>query len=551
MITGRFVLLEKPLTSSQPLKGLRFIAIALLVLAICFRFSDLDRKVYWHDEAYTSMAITARPGKYFYNNLFQNKIVRPADLLEYQRFVPGLNLTDMIVRKGTEDVQHPPVYYLLLRFWTQIWGTAPAVTRGFSSLLSLLLFPALYWLCLELFESHLTGWIAIALFSVSPFHLVYAQEARQFGFWTVLTVASSALLLRAMRSSSWRNWALYGVSMLVAFYTGLFSFCVAVGHFAYVFLMDVERHPLRIGKRSLFCGITLLLVAVLFTPWMYFLITAQDMLNQTTAWTGMSAPLLTQIQTNIFNFSRSFVDFNFDFSNSFAYVIAIPILLLQAYAMVVLCRTAPKKVWLFIATFVGSTALILGLPDLLFGGQRFTVPRYPIPCYVGLQLAVAYLISHALSWQPRIAKLGFSLLIVLGVVSCGVYTQSNTWWNKQLSSNYHQLASVINGSDRALILLESNSYYPVSSVSLSYLLKPETQFLLLPPLRQSAAIPALPEDVRTVFLFNLPEAVRQELKARYQKDFTLAFQDPWNEVWQVNLPLHTPQSTQLSKRSEN
>jgi uncharacterized membrane protein len=542
-------LLGKPLTSSQ--KGVQFVAIALLVLAICFRFTDLDRKVYWHDEAYTSMAITARPGKYFYDNLFQNKIVKPADLLEYQRFAPGLNLTDMIVRKGTEDVQHPPVYYLLLRFWTQIWGTTPAITRGFSSLLSLLLFPALYWLCLELFESHLTGWVAIALFSVSPFHLVYAQEARQFGFWTVLTVASSAILLRAMRSSNWRNWTLYGVSMVIAFYTGLFSFCVAAGHFAYVLVMDSERQFWRIGKRSLFCGISLLLVALLFTPWMYFLITARDMLNQTTAWTGLSAPLLTQLQTNIFNFSRGFFDFNFEFSNPVAYVLAIPILLLQVYAMVVLCRTAPKKVWLFIATFVGSTALILGLPDLLLGGQRFTVPRYPIPCYVGLQLAVAYLISHALSRKPGIAKLGFSLLILLGVLSCGVYTQSNTWWNKQLSSNYHQLAQVINRSDRSLILLESNSYYPVSSISLSYLLNPETQLLLLPPLRQSASIPALPEEIKTVFLFNLPETVRQELKARYQKDFTLAFQDPWNEVWQVNLPLRTQQSNPLSKRSEN
>ncbi|MBD1849701.1 glycosyltransferase family 39 protein [Leptolyngbya sp. FACHB-711] len=531
-----------PPKNPKLLQQVRFIAIALLVLAICFRFAHLDRKVYWHDEAYTSTVITARPGKYFNEDIFKNTLAKPADLLAYQRFVPDLALGDMVVRKGTEDVQHPPVYYLLLRFWAQWWGTAPAVTRSFSALLSLLIFPALYWLCWELFESRLSGWVAIALFAVSPFHLVFGQEVRQFGFWTVLTLVCSALLLRAIRSSSWRNWAWYGVSMLVASYTALFTLGVAVGHFAYVLFVDSDNRfvklPLQMGKRTISCFITLLLVALFFIPWISFIITSRDTLSATTSWTSISPAPLTYLQALAFNFSRSFVDFNAKFSDSLAYILAIPILILQGYALSVVCRNAPKKIYWFILTFVGSTALILWLPDLLLGGQRLTVIRYPIVCYVGLQLAVVYLLSAYLTetqkWKSSFAKLVFSLLILLGILSCGVYSQANTWWNKDVNSNYHQLANLINESDRPLIIADAFSYYPISLISLSYLLKPNTQLLLLPAVGDSFSVQSLPEGVETIFLFNLPEVFRQQFESRFQKKLIPAFQDPWNEVWKAN-----------------
>jgi uncharacterized membrane protein len=519
----------------------RLIAIALLVLAVCFRFAHLDRKVYWHDEVYTSMVITARPGKYLSEDLFQNKLVQPADLLKYQQFVPGLGLGDMVVRKGLEDSQHPPLYYILLRFWAMIGGTSPAAIRGFSVFLSLLVFPALYWLCLELFETPLAAWVAIALFAVSPFHLVYGQEAREYAFWLALVLASSAFLLRALRSPHWRNWVGYGVSMVLAFYTALFSVWIAIGHFLYTVGVDGDnrllKRPPRLGKRTLLCGATLLAVIPFFLPWVYLMLASGDVLEQTTSWASIPLPWLITLQASIFNFSRSFVDFNFDFDQPVAYFLAIPVLILQAYAVYVLCRTAPRRVWWFILTFTGCTALALGLPDLLFGGQLFTVTRYLIPCFVGLQLAVVYLLTHYLSerrnWRFRFAVVVFSLLIGLGIVSQGVYTQANTWWNKVLNSNYPQVAEMVNQSDRPLIIADARSYYPASMVSLSYLLKPDTHFLLLPSAENTFPMQNLPTGFGTVFLFNPSESFRQQFESRYQKPLTLVFQDSWNEVWKI------------------
>lgn len=540
-MTGIF---STPAPQARLLQIVRLLAIALLTLAIIVRFAHLDRKVYWHDEAYTSTVITARPGRYFHQDLFQNQVVKPADLLAYQQFVPGLTLNDMVVRKGTEDVQHPPIYYIMLRVWAQLWGTTPAVTRGFSSLLSLLLFPAVYWLCSELFESRLSGWVAIALFAVSPLHLVYAQEVREFEWWTVLILVSSTLLLRAIRTPSSPNWIWYGLSMLVTCYTALFSVFIAIGHFAYILLVDPDNHlrwPCRVGPRTISGFVTLLLVAVLFTPWLYFMVAARDTFGMTTSWTAMPIPWLDSVRATMFNFSYSFVDFNLNSRATIAYLLAIPVLVLQGYATSVLCRTAPRRVWWFILTFVGVTAVAFGLPDLVFGGQRFTVNRYLIPCFVGLQLAVVYLLTLYLtesrSWRSRFAQVVGSSLIVLGILSCAVYTQANTWWNKSLNSNYHQVAELINGSDRPLIIVDSFGYNPASMISLSYLLKPDTQFLLLPAVGNSFTVQRLPAGVQTVFLFNLPEGFRQQFESRFQQELVSVFYDPWNQVWKNNAPL--------------
>lgn len=531
-----------PLPNQRRFRLIRWLSMSLLVLAICFRFIHLDRKVYWHDEVYTSAVITARPGRYLSDELFQNKLVKPADLLAYQQFVPGLGLTDMIVRKGLEDSQHPPFYYMLLRWWAQVAGTAPAVLRGFSAFLSVLIFPAVYWLCLELFESSLAGWIAIALFAVSPFHLVFAQEAREYGVWTAIMLACSALLLRAVRSPSGRNWLWYGVSMVAACYTALFTLWIAVGHFLYTLVIDLDnqflKRPLNLGRRTLLCLVMLLGVALLFIPWIYFMLASRAVLGASTSWAAVPLPLDISLQATSFNFSRSFVDFNADLSDIPSQALAIALLLLQGYAVYVLCRTAPQRIWWFVLTLIGVTALALGIPDLLHGGQRFTVTRYLIPCFVGLQLAVVYLLATYFtaprqSWKFRLATVIFSILIVLGIASCSVYTQANTWWNKVLNSNYPQVADIINRHDRPLIIADAFGYNPASLISLSYLLKPNTQLLLLPAVGNSFPVNALPGNIQTIFLFNLPEVFRQQFEAKYQRPLVPAFQDPWNDIWKT------------------
>lgn len=525
-----------PLSPAQKLpQGLKWLTIALLTIAVSFRFTHLDRKVYWHDEVYTSMVITAHTGQDVKRDLFQAKLAHPADLLQYQQFDPSLGLVDMLRNHGREDAQHPPLYYGLLRFWAQLWGTSPTATRSFSALLSLLVFPALYWLCRELFPTPQTAWVAIALLAVSPFHLAYAQEAREYSFWTAIILGSSALLLRAIRHPTWKNWVWYGLCMAIAFYTALFSAFVAIGHLLYVVVIDRQTKvcawPPRLGKSSLGCLLSLGMATALFSPWLYLLLVSQR-LSQSTAWTAVSLPWSVGVQLAILNFSRSFVDFNPSLPTPQLYAL-LPVLALQGYALYYLGRTTPLKTWFFGVALIASTALPLALPDLLGGGQRFTVTRYLIPCFLGLHLAIAHLISH--TWLPLRKQWGpalFALLLSLGLASCAMYIQSSTWWNKVISSNYHHVAEVINRRDRPVVITDGFGSNLSNTIALSYLLNPTVQLLLLPDVGNTFPITSLP-NAESIFLLNLPDSFRHQFETTYQQSLTPVFTDSWNTLWQA------------------
>ena len=506
-------------------QNITLVAIAALLIGIYWRFTNLDGKVFWHDEAYTAAVISARPGRYTLEPLFNGQIHSTQQILSYQALSPDLTWRDMLVRKGTEDVQHPPLYYGLLRFWAEVNGTNPAVLRQFSAGLSLLVFPAVYWLCLELFQSHTIAKVAIALFALSPYHLALAQELRQFGFWTGLAILASAALLAAVRLKTWQSWLGYGLVMVAGFYTSLFSGAIALSHFVYI--LGIERQifqglkfpSLQLGRLSRQFLVTMAAVSILFLPWLGFLVAARTNLSNTTAWTSISLPPLVTLQVTIFNFSRSFADFNWQYTNPLAYAIALPILCLQGYAVYFLVAHAPRA-W-FLVSLGGGTALLLAVPDLVGGGPRFTVARYLIICFVVLHLSVAYWLGQRL--KPLLAS-----LIVLGALSCHSYSQAPTWWHKEINKNFNQVAEVINTSDRPLVITDAFGYNGFSAIALSYLLKPDVQMLLMPSVGKSMNVTALPEAAKTIFLLNLPPSFRTKFGDR----FTLVFKDLWHELWQ-------------------
>ncbi|NJL19611.1 MAG: hypothetical protein HC895_00380 [Leptolyngbyaceae cyanobacterium SM1_3_5] len=148
----------------------------------------------------------------------------------------------------------------MLRWWVDAIGQSTvSIVRSFSALTSLLVLPAVYWLAHELFVQIEAGrqylgsakrsqfdpqvretacWFAVALVAVSPYHLLYAQEAREYALWALLTAVSSALLLRSIRLQSPASWIAYSLSLILGLYTYLLMILVAIGHGIYVLLRD-------------------------------------------------------------------------------------------------------------------------------------------------------------------------------------------------------------------------------------------------------------------------------------------------------------------------
>lgn len=162
------------------------------------------------------------------------------------------------------EPQHPPLYYSLARLWNRHFGNSTANIRRFSATIGILTIPCLYLLCQELFSSRATALVASALFSVSPFHLLYAQEARQYSLWTMTIVVSGLLLLRALRLQSRFAWCLYAVSVALCLYTSVSSILLIISYGLYILL----RESFHFNRRAISGIVACSIGAIAYIPWL-------------------------------------------------------------------------------------------------------------------------------------------------------------------------------------------------------------------------------------------------------------------------------------------
>ncbi|MCU0544182.1 MAG: glycosyltransferase family 39 protein [Oscillatoriaceae cyanobacterium Prado104] len=489
--------------------------IAVILLGIGFRFFQLDRKLYWHDEAYTSLRAAGFTRQEIDDELFQNRIFPAPQLQKYQQIKPGSTAADTINSLALEDPQHPPLYFLMARFWMQQFGSSLTASRTLPALLSLLSLPLMYALAKELFASSSASLLATALLALSPFDILFAQTARQYSLLTVTVIGSSWLLLRAVRLQKWYNWVFYALAIALGFYTHPFFSLTLIGQGAFVILywLFVKRKEVQghIINSQFFLAVTAGLI--LYVPWIYVLATNLQRAEATTDWTRVAPglPFLSKLWT--LSFTAIFFDLDFGFDNIWTYLLRVPFLLLIAVALYQMCRHTNTATWLFVVTSIFVPFLILALPDIIMGGKRSAVSRYLVSCFPGVQLAVAGWLASTIKSRQSFGKIIVSAVFAASIASCTASAFSNTWWSKDLSYFNAQVAGYINKEaianrsikDTIVISDRGNDFTNMGDLlSLSYLLDKDVRLLLL---SQSP-------DIDTVRKYTNPLAFRPSEKLR-------------------------------------
>ena len=537
-----------------PQRQLFTLIISLLVLGIFFRFTNLDHKVYWHDEVYTSMRSSGYTGSEVSQEVFDGSVISVEDLQKYQRLSPKKDLGNTIDAL-TKNPEHPPLYYLMMRFWMQLFGSSVTATRSLSAVISLLVFPSIYWLSLELFQSSLVGWVAVAIFTISPFHVLYAQEARQYSLWTVTILLSSASLLRAISQTKHQNtqlpifpWGMYALTLALSFYTALFSGFVAVGHGIYVF----ATQRCRITKTVIAYILASITGVIAFAPWILIIVSNFTRLQEKTQWTTMQAPVSFLFKMWGLHLSCIFIDLGLDIKHPFTYLVPPLLLLMVVYSIYFLCSYTTKSVWLFVLVLIIFTPSCLIVPDLIWGGLRSAASRYFVPCYIGIILSVAYLFATKISgirqtkkikyptilqilpakirrlatpatarftyWKLSLLKRklwqGIMLVLISGaVISCIVSSQAETWWNKTLDYHNHHIARIINQGTLPLVVGETYNVRTGNIISLSYSLEPKVKFQLI----NDPKVQKIADGFSDIFFVRYPT---EDFQRILQKEYT-------------------------------
>lgn len=279
-------------------------------------------------------------------------------------------------------------------------------------------------------------------------------------------------------------WGLYAATISLGLYTFPFSALVICGHGVYIWMLDRFRYTQALAAYLL----ALLVSSITFVPWLLIVINHSSQLDKTLGWTNLALPFSTRLRVWARSLSCSFIDFNVDSESPLSTllifgVLVLFLLLLISYSIYFLIRTASKPQWLFIITLIGVTGLVVVLPDLILGGRRSTTPRYLIPCFLGIQLAVAYLLAKKLNVvafnfrQKQLWQVVTVILLMCETLSCAASYPTEGWWHKSMSYGIPQVGRMINKAAQPLVISDATV---ADLLSLSYYLEPKVKLQVEP-----------------------------------------------------------------------
>lgn len=280
----------------------------VLILALFLRINHLGDAI-WYDELITHYTIS-------------------------------LSYSEILSYLGDYSV-HPPLYYLLLKTWSLIWGNDFAVLRVFSTIMGVLSIAYLMRSTSKLFD-RVTSYFVGIIISVSAFHIYYSQEMRSYSLFFLMIVFSFSQFVYFLRNPGNRKaQLLYLLSIIMLGYTHIYGLIIILTQFLHAcFISYSHRSNLPI-KRLVFLQI---LFVIAFLPWIPMFL---EQISHKLYWDWIP-------ETSPEIWKRVF----FDFSNR-----SMPVFLFSGVLLVAACIWgAVKKNFLRTPTDIASLLLWLLFP---------------------------------------------------------------------------------------------------------------------------------------------------------------------------------------------
>ena len=507
---------------------------AVMGFGIVMRFWGLETHVFWHDEVYTRFFAAGYQAHDWKPALFTGEVLGVADVLHFQTNNPDKGLMDVVRGLANDEPQHPPVYYVLVRTWVGLFGDSVAALRSLSAAVSVLALPAMAWLCREVSGSWRAGAFGAALLAVSPFFVLYAQEAREYALWSVLILLTNASLLTAIRATRarWRStvgwWGLFSVLTALSLYVAFSSYAIIAAQILYIIVICRGR-PSRV---SLSAAAAMAISAIVFAPWAWMLWGNLEAFQTAMKWTSsITIPQWEVLASLLLSFSRPFVDFWDNLEGGGGWI-GVSVSLLGCCGVGLWLFSRGRSHWrepyaLLVGLVVVPVALLL-VPDLVWGGIRSLSTRYLTGSLLAV-LVIAALWSADLARRGRLAPVGALLLCGAGsVVGNSLHPAP---WTKGLSVSLPLVAERINASASPLLVANMERHHPGNVLALCHLLRPETRLQFIPFGVGYETPWTVDGDYTDIFLFSpIPPFVQEPFPVPSEK----LYEDLFLELWRVD-----------------
>ncbi|TNF44595.1 MAG: hypothetical protein EP310_02995, partial [Bacteroidetes bacterium] len=277
-----------------------WIYIAIAVIGISLKFYRLDYKMFWYDELATVFHVAGADDVLHLSDVHLDEIV---SINEYTKLLKHSDFDYPLIpqiKKQLQNMNLNPLHYLLLSFWYRMVGDEFIHYRLFSVLVFLLTLPFLFLLAREMFGLKRAGWIAVSLYSVSPFIHYFAQEARYYILWAFLLVVIHYFIFMAARTNKNKWWIWYVVFSVLSLYASVLSGFMIFQHLLFVWFVKKEL-------RLKFLLVSLIIL-IFYSPWLIYLFNNRNEVFAALAWHRFEAvpwwaPLLGMVLGYVRTFS--------------------------------------------------------------------------------------------------------------------------------------------------------------------------------------------------------------------------------------------------------
>lgn len=328
----------------------------ILIVGLILRLISLNQSL-WLDEATSALAARMTTSELF------------------TKFLPG-------------DF-HPPLYYLILKYWTAIFGYSEVALRVPSIIFGVIAVYFIYLIGKKIFDSK-TGLIASLLLSTSGFAIYYSQEARMYSLAAMLVTASVYFFLK-------KKWILFGIFLSLMGMTDYVSLLI-IPIFLIIGWKDIKKVIL-----------SFIPTAALFLIWFPIFIKqlTSGLSVAGSAWWNILGTLTLK---NITLIPVKFMIGRISFDNKVFYgIIVIAVSLLFGY-LLFFSRKVSKILWYWLVVPIAlGVILSFKIPTLSYFRFLFCLP------------ALYLLVAAGMEKSGKYKKVALILILGINLLSSGYY----------------------------------------------------------------------------------------------------------------------------------
>lgn len=256
-----------------------------------------------------------------------------------------------------------------------------------------------------------------------------------------------------------------------------------------------------------------------------------------TKWLETKQTKIQVISQALINLSKNFIYLGkeLDFGVLWMIILVLSTALFLYVIIYFIFLIRDKKVTPFILLMIGLIPFTLLLTDLILGGQRSFPNRYLIGNYLGIDLALAYIIATAINSHKTLQRLLGKILIVslicCGLLSGTINSQIECSGNKPFNCTNLQIAKTINQASRPLVITENSDSNSIQLLSISYKLASKVRVKFVAEIDNTINL----EDFSEVFIYTPSKKLQEQLEKSPKYHLVPVVQGKLINLWKLNL----------------